>query len=248
MYGWEQRVLIKHYLEQGLSKAAIADRVGVSRRTVYHWIASGQLDRPLRGPVHYPQRRTKLDPYKPIIDERLATYPELSAMRLYDEVRAAGYPGSLTQLKGYVRQVRPSPPVAPVVRFETPPGRQARVDFAPVRLPWGTRHALLVVLGYSRSLWLQFYPQQTMLVLCRGLETAFRYFGGVPREVLFDQMKAVVVDDARPTGGRVIENPELLRTGGSGFGCVGRTGLSRKAKWNGRSGMCGGVSCTGASL
>ncbi len=41
MYGWERRVLLRHYLEQGLTKTAIAERVGVSRRTLYHWLATG---------------------------------------------------------------------------------------------------------------------------------------------------------------------------------------------------------------
>lgn len=211
MHGWEPRVLVKHYLEQGLTKEAIAERVGVSRRTIHYWLASGQLDRPIDRPVHYPPRPTKLDPYKAIIRERLETYPELSAVRLFAEVRAAGYAGSLTQLKVHVRQVRPRPPVDPVVRFETPPGHQGQVDFAEFRFPWGKRYALLVVLGYSRLLWVRFYRQQTMQVLFEGLEAAFHFFGGVPRELLFDQLKAVIIEDQRPDDGRVIENPEFLR-------------------------------------
>ena len=213
MHGWEPRVLVKHYLEQGLTKAAIAERVGVSRRTIHYWLASGQLDHPIDRPVHYPPRPTKLDPYKAIIRERLETYPELSAVRLFAEVRAAGYGGSLTQLKVHVRQVRPRPPVDPVVRFETPPGQQGQVDFAEFRFPWGKRYALLVVLGYSRLLWVRFYRQQTMRVLFEGLEQAFDFFGGVPRELLFDQLKAVIIEDQRPDDGRVIENPEFLRFG-----------------------------------
>jgi transposase len=209
MYGREQGVLVQHYLEQGLSKTAIAEAVGVSRRTIHYWLATGRLEG--AGPVGYPPRATKLDPYKGIVDERLAVYPALSAVRLFEEVRAAGYAGSLTQLKVYVRQVRPTPPVEEVVRFETPPGHQAQVDFATCRFPWGKRYALLVVLGYSRLLWLQFYPRQTLATLCRGLEEAFAFFRGVPHELLFDQLKAVVLDDARASGGKVIENPEFLR-------------------------------------
>jgi transposase len=212
MYGWEPRVLLKHYLEQGLSKTAIAERLHLSRRTIHYWLASGQLERDLTvRSIHYPPRSTKLDPYHAIIRVRLDTYPELTAVRLFDEVRAAGYPGSLTQLKVFVRRVRPQPPEEPVVRFETPPGHQAQVDFAEVRLPWGKRFALMVVLGYSRLLWVQFYPRQTMLTLMRGLEDAFGYFGGVPAEFLFDQLKAVIIEDHRPEGGRVLENPEFLR-------------------------------------
>jgi transposase len=98
-----------------------------------------------------------------------------------------------------------------VVRFETPPGHQAQVDFAEFRFPWGKRYALLVVLGYSRLLWLKFYPRQTMATVIAGLEEAFAYFGGVPKELLFDQMKAVILDDQRADGGKVLEHPEFLR-------------------------------------
>jgi transposase len=156
-------------------------------------------------------RPTKLDPYKAIIDERLGTYPELSAVRLFDEVRAAGYPGGLTQLKLYVAQVRPKAPAEPVVRFETDPGEQAQADFAEFSFPWGKRYALLVVLGYSRLLWLRFYPKQDMRTLFSGLEEAFAFFGGVPREILFDQMASVITRDLRDQGGRLVENAEFLR-------------------------------------
>src|SRR5579859_5444040 len=214
MYGWDRLVLLKHLLEEGVSKTAIADRLGISRRVIYHWIEAGQLDRDLSEPPP-PRRRavhaTKLDAYKGIIDTRLATFPELSAVRLFEECRAAGYTGGLTQLKVYMRTVRPRPVEEPVIRFETAPGVQAQVDFADVRFPWGKRHAFMAVLGYSRLLYLEFVTQQTMETVIRGLEAAFGYFGGVPQEVLFDQMRAVIVDDQRPRGGRLLENPEFLR-------------------------------------
>jgi len=213
MYGWEARVLLRHYLEQGRTITAIAEQVGCDRRTIQRWVAAGALDHD-PATVRYgprPPRPTKLDPYTPLICERLTTYPELTAVRLFDEVRAAGYPGSLTQLKIFVRQVRPRPVPEPLVRFETAPGHQAQVDFARFVLPWGVRWGLLVVLGYSRLLWVQFYPRQTMRTLMTGLEAAFQYFGGVPAELLFDQLKAVILEDRRPAGGRVLENPEFLR-------------------------------------
>ena len=93
-----------------------------------------------------------------------------------------------------------------MVRFETPPAHQGQVDFAEFRLPWGKRYAFLVVLGYSRILWLQFFTRQTMQHVFEGLEAAFSFFGGVPHELLFDQMKAVIT--------RMSERPEVasLRT------------------------------------
>jgi transposase len=215
MYAREQRVLLRHYLEQGLSKAELARTLGVSRRTLYYWLESGQLDRERDNePVRYAQRPAvarKLDRYQPVILARLTEYPRLSATRLFEEVRAAGYAGGYTQLKDYVRKIRPGPPVDPVVRFETPAGLQAQVDFAEFRLPWGKRYALVVVLGYSRMLWLQFYPRQTMAVVMRGLEEAFATFGGVPAELLFDQMKAVIIEDRRERGGKLLENIEFVR-------------------------------------
>jgi len=208
-------MLLRHYVEQGLSKAEIARRLGVSRRTLHHWIATGQLDREQdEKAVRYgprPQVVCKLDDYRTLIGERLAAYPQLSATRLFDEICAAGYTGGYTQLKEHVRTVRPRPTADPVVRYETKPGLQAQVDFAEFKLPWGKRFALVVVLGYSRLLWMKFYPRQTMAVLMAGLAEAFAAFGGVPLELLFDQMKAVIVDDQRESGGSLLENAQFQR-------------------------------------
>ena len=146
-----------------------------------------------------------------VIDARLEEFPKLSAKRLFDEVRAAGYPGCYESVRNYVRVARPCEPVEPVVRFETPAGRQGQVDFGTFTLPWGRRHALVVVLGYSRLLWLRFFPRQTMPILMEGLESAFETFGGVPDELLFDQMRAVVLSDDRAAGGGLVLNTEFLR-------------------------------------
>jgi len=215
MHRRETRVLLRHYLEQGLTKTELAKRFGISRRTVYHWIETGQLDRDLDSQVvRYRPRPpvvTRLEPYKPIIQARLEAFPLLTAQRLFEELRSAGYPGGYTQLKDYVREVRPHAPAEPVVRFETPPGYQGQVDFGTFQLPWGRRHALLVVLGYSRLLWMRFFARQTMTTLIRGLESAFEFFGGVPQELLFDQMRSVVLSDERLGGSGLIMNAEFVR-------------------------------------
>ena len=208
-------MLLKHYLDQGISKAELSRRFGVNRRTIHYWIETGQLDRELsagaRGYAPRPPVAHKLDPYKAIIDARLETFPKLSAKRLFDEVRAAGYAGCYSRVSDYVRAVRPREPVEAPVRFETPAGHQGQVDFGTFTLPWGRRHALVIVLGYSRLLWLRFYPRQTMTVLMEGLEGAFERFGGVPEELLFDQMRAVVLSDDRAAGGGLVLNAEFLR-------------------------------------
>ena len=186
----------------------------MSRRTIHAWVETGQLDRDLSsGGSRYaprPPAPHTLDPYTGIIDARLEEYPGLSAQRLFDEVRAAGYPGGYSRVRDDVRAVRPREPTESVVRFETPAGRQGQVDSATFTLPWGRRHALVVVLSYSRRLWLRFYHRQTMAVLADGLERAFARFGGVPKELVFDQMRAVVLSDQRVGGGELVLNAEFL--------------------------------------
>jgi transposase len=185
----------------------------VGRSTLYRWITAGLLDEPVEAiQARYrprPSVATKLEPYKPLIRARLAELPALQATRLFAECRAAGYPGGYSQLRVYVRTLRPPP--EPVVRFETPPGHQAQVDFASCQLPWGRRYALVVVLGYSRLLWVRFYPRQDLATLQRGLGECFTAWGGVPRELLFDQMKSVLTRDDRLTGGGLVTNLECQR-------------------------------------
>lgn len=178
--GLETRMLLRHFLSQGLSKAAIARRLDINERTIRRWIADGELDRdPNEVPRYTPRpvKATKLDPFKDLIQTRLATYPELSSVRLMEEIRAGGYTGGYSQLKAYVSAIRPRPTPAPVIRFETPAAHQAQVDFAEFDFPWGKRYALLVVLGYSRLLWFRYYERQDMRTLFAGLEEAFRFFG-----------------------------------------------------------------------
>jgi len=214
MHGAFTRMLLHQLLEEAQGdRAEAARRAGVGRSTMYRWIEAGLLDQPIEsiraryGPR--PGSPTKLDPVKPIIDARLEAFPRLSAVRLLAECQAAGYTGGITQLRDYVRRLRPPP--EPVVRYETVPGHQAQVDFAHCRLPWGVRFALVVVLGHSRLLWVRFYPRQDLRTLLLGLAACFTEWGGVARELLFDQMKSVVTRDDRLEGGSLSKNLELSR-------------------------------------
>jgi transposase len=212
--GWERRVLLRHYLGEGLTKSEAARQLGISRRTVSRLVRNGELDRDLDEPVRYKARPAvprKLDPYRGIIQTRLDAYPKLSSVRLLAEIQAAGYEGGYTQLKEYVRQIRPRPPEEPVIRFETAPGRQAQVDFADFQFDWGKRYVLKVVLGYSRLLWARFFTRKDMRALLAGLEEAFAFFGGVPQELLFDQMKSVITSDGRMNGEKLVTNAEFIR-------------------------------------
>ena len=189
-------------------------RMGEDRRTIHRWVSGGQLERDAgEGPQYRarPAVEHKLDPYKGIIEARLEEYPRLSARRLFDEVRAAGYTGRYGRVRDYVRSVRPREVEEEVVRFETPCGAAGAGGFCDVQAAVGRRHALVTVLGYSRLLWLRFYRRQTMAVLMEGLERAFERFGGVPGELLFDQMRSVAVSDGRADGGELLLNVEFLR-------------------------------------
>ena len=215
MHGMETRMLLRHGLEAGESKTELARRFGVSRRTIHHWIETDRLDRDVEaGAARYAERARvahKLDPYKGIIDERLSAYPKLSAQRLFEEVRSAGYAGGYGRVRDYVREARPRPPEEPVVRFETLAGWQGQVDFGEFPLPWGRRHALLVVLGYSRLLWMRFYPRQTM-------DEGFEEWGAVLGD---DVMAAALIDrllhhchivNIRGNSYRMREHQELRRS------------------------------------
>ena len=199
MYSEVLLVWLQHLLEQGLGKRAIAEQLGVSRRTVHHWIATGQLTCVIETTVARTStpRPQKLDRFKPLIHERLDAYPALSAEQLFDECRAADYGGGVTRLRDNVARVRPRLAPEPIIRFETAPGLQAQFDFAEVKLPWGNRFAVLVVPGYSRKLYVEFVPRQTALAVMQCLERAFANFWGVPVASV-DTQNRPLVDTWKP--------------------------------------------------
>jgi transposase-like protein len=141
MFGRETRMLLRHYLEQGTSKSALARKLGVHRDTIHRWIRDGELDRDLDGePVRYGPRRpvaTKLDAYKAIVEARLAAYPQLSAVRLLDEIRAAGYSTLLRVLWTWQRCTSAASPktARTALRSAFEPSRMTR-RLRSVRRPW----------------------------------------------------------------------------------------------------------------
>lgn len=206
MLSKEEFFVLRHYLDEGVSKTAIAKKLGVSRMTVYRHAASGKAE-PVYGPR--PPRKTLLDPYKDYIRGRLKIYPELSAVRLFKEIKERGYPGKLTRVKDFVRLIRPAPPLELERRFEVSPGEQAQVDFATFKTDFGVVYALLVVLSWSRYLWVRFFCHQDQLTVLAGLHRAFVSFGGVPATALFDRMKTAVA--RAESDGKAVFNEEMLR-------------------------------------
>ncbi len=206
MLSKEVFIVLNHYLKEGVSKAAIARKLGISRMTVYRQAVSGKTE---PGYTPRPPKAKIIDPFRTYIRERLDRYPELAGARIFDEIRQRGYPGKYTAVKDFIRIVRPKAPLELEERFETAPGDQAQVDFATFKAPFGTVYALLVVLSWSRQLWARFYFHQDELTVLGGLHHAFIAFGGVPKSLLFDRMKTAVASSGKD--GRAIFNEEMLR-------------------------------------
>ena len=107
-------------------------------------------------------------------------------------------------MKDFARGLRTMPPPDPVVRFETEPGRQMQADWATVRRGEGRLSVFVATLGWSRAAYVEFCADERIETLIRCHENAFAAFGGVPREVLFDNMKTVVLErDAYGAAGTV---------------------------------------------
>src|SRR5690242_10507266 len=143
-----------------------------------------------------------MDAYAQYVRERLSAYPELSNARLLREIRALGYPGGKTMLGDFVRQIRPASAPLFEVRFETPPGEQAQVDFAHFKVVFDDEPEVVrvvwlfsMVLGHSRYLFARFCLHQDLQTLLRLHIDAFEHFGGVPREILYDRMKSAVLGE-----------------------------------------------------
>jgi len=177
----------------GLSIKAIVRTLGISRNAVRRAL---RRDGP---PQRAPRlRASKLDPYKDYLLARLAEFPELTAAALCEEIRAMGYEGGLSILKEFTypyRQRRREP----VVRFETPPGRQAQVDWAELGTHLLERkrrrvHLFVMVLGFSRALYAEAVTAADSRTFLACHARAFAYFGGMPEEILYDNAKVVVLE------------------------------------------------------
>jgi transposase len=192
-------VMILELHRQGLTVSAIARHLGMDRKTVRRYLERG-LEPPSYGPR--PPRSRSTDPFLPYLRERLAAYRELTAVRLWRELRDRGYVGGYTAVKRTVREIRPEPVKTFEVRFETPPGEQAQVDLARFEVeftdePGVTRIVWLfsMVLGFSRLIWARFVVHQDLQSVLRCHIAALEAIGGVPREILYDRMKTAVIGE-----------------------------------------------------
>ena len=228
-------VMIHDLKRQGLSVSAIARKVGLDRKTVRR-----HLERGMEPPVYGPRapRPRLIEPYEDYLRERITAWPELSGKRLLREIRELGYTGCYSVVTDFVREARPPRRKPFERRFETPPGRQAQVDFAQFRVvfegePGVTRVVWLftLILGHSRWLWGRFCAAQDLQTVMRCHIDAFAAMDGAPSELLYDRMKtAVIGEDAE---GVVSYNTSLVALLNH-YGAVPRACRPYRAKTKGK--------------
>src|SRR5208337_4637312 len=182
----------------GSSIRQIARELGLARNTVRRVLAQIEARRagaPDGSPTRW--RPSRLDPYEPVIRELLGRYPDLTAVRLLEELRQRGFTGGYTVIRQRLSELRPRSAPPPVVRFETAPGAQAQMDYAVYDLDFtseGRRRVCLFsyILGSSRRQYLRFVESQDMTTTLREHLRAFEHLGGVAATCLYDNMKVVV--------------------------------------------------------
>ena len=174
-------IIMLHELEaKGKSIRAISRETGLSRNTVRKYLRAAGI--PERKP--HPQRGSKLDPYKDIIQEMINS-GIFNCEVIYERIRDEGYTGGRTILRDYVRPFRPRKQVLAVPRYETGPGRQAQVDWGEytyIDEVTGEAHKLYVfvmILSYSRAIYVEFTKRCNVRTFIRCLIHGFEYFGGV---------------------------------------------------------------------
>jgi transposase len=161
-------------------------------------------------------RATQLDPYLPFIRDTLGQYPRLRATRLFEMVKGRGYPGSVVQLRRAVRLIRPAATATVYRRLITLAAEEAQVDwgsFGSIRIGRGVRplSGFVMVLSYSRAVFALFTVDQTLESFLRGHVEAFETWPGVPRTLVYDNLRSAVLERA---GTAIRFHPRLLELAG----------------------------------
>ncbi len=154
----------------------------------------------------------QLEPFKALVKKTLEVHPRLRATRLYAMLAPRGYKGSVVCLRRYVRTIRRATNAEAYLRLETLAGEQAQVDwahFGKVAIGSATRtlSCFVLILSHSRRVFARFFLDQTMENFLRGHTEAFAAIGGVPRNILYDNLKSVVLDRV---GDHIRFHPRLL--------------------------------------
>jgi transposase len=207
MIDYETFVKIKVLKDQhGLKCSQIARELNLDYRTVEKWLDQKQYQQ-----RKSPQRASKLDPFKGQIVRMLETYP-YSAAQIFQRLREDDFDGGYTIVKEYVRKVRP-PKIRAFLKLSFAPGECAQVD-------WGsygsvtvgeTRRRLsffVMVLCYSRMMYVEFTVSQTMEHFLGCHQNAFEWFGALPGKIMVDNLKSAVLK--RIVGKDPVFNPKYL--------------------------------------
>jgi transposase len=203
--------ILRYYHAEQWRVGTIATQLQVHHSVVARVLAQAGLP-----PAAGTPRPSQIDPYLPFLRETLAKFPRLTASRLYAMVRARGYPGGPDHFRYLVSRHRPRPPAEAYLRLRTLPGEQAQVDWAHFgKLSIGRAQrplmAFVMVLSYSRHLFLRFFLDARMENFLRGHVAAFQAFDGVPRVLLYDNLKSAVLERV---GDAIRFHPTLLACAG----------------------------------
>lgn len=204
-----QQILRLHFVE-GWSVGTIARQVGVHHTTVRRALESAGIAPKLA------VRPSIADPYLPFISETLQRWPTLPSSRLFQMVVQRGYTGSEGHFRRIAARLRPRRPAEAFQRLTTLPGEEAQVDWAHcgrVNIGRATRSlsAFVMVLSWSRMSFVRFFYDQRLGSFMAGHQSAFAALGGIPRALLYDNLKAVV---AERRGDAIRFNPTMLAFAG----------------------------------
>jgi transposase len=189
----EANILRYHFVEKwGVN--TIASQFNIHHSTVDRVLSQAGLPKAERA-----KQPSILDPYHPFILATLEKFPKLTAARLYAMAVERGYSGGESHFRACVAQLRPRPTAEAYLRLRTLPGEQAQVDwghFGHVQIGKAKRPlmAFVMVLSWSRQVFLRFYLNQRMESFLRGHVAAFEFFEGVPRVLLYDNLKSAVLE------------------------------------------------------
>lgn len=203
--------ILRYYHVEKWRTGTIAAQLGVHHGTVTRILAQAGLPK-----IGAPRRASAIDPYLPFIRETLEKFPTLTASRLYAMVKSRGYSGSPDHFRHLIAVHRPRPKAEAYLRLRTLPGEQAQVDWGHFgHLEIGrARRALMgfvMVLSWSRMIYLRFFLGAHMENFLRGHVGAFAAWGGVPRTLLYDNLKSAVLERQ---GQAIRFNPVLLSFAG----------------------------------
>lgn len=230
MMRYEQFVRLRHLLDvERCSVAQVAQTLQIDIKTAQVWAARpGYPARTLR------PRPSLLDPHKGDIVRLLHLHP-YSARQVQEQLRERGYTGGYSILKDFIRQVRPRRPSAFLtLHFE--PGECAQIDwgYAGTFLVGATRRRLsflVMVLGYSRRMYVEFTLTETLEQFLAGQQNAFTQWGGSPKKLVVDNLKSAVL--SHPCGQPAVYNPHYLDFARH-YGCELRACNVRAAHEKGR--------------